>query len=195
MKHSRRLPMNLRWGILPLLALVTPAADLNAQGRWDEESPLAQVFDGLLSWHRVLADPELFGAEFPGVEEWDIVVGLFEAGESRTYRFDVTPGYRYRFAAAGDDNVIDIDLCLHDGEGREIRCDTTANDARPVIAIPRVAESADGIHQVVLHARAVERPALAGFIVVVSPIDDEEDTGTRRPGEPGADSPPLSCRP
>ena len=192
---ARRWTSSLRWGILPILALVAPVADLHAQSRWDEESPLVQVFDGLLLWHRVLANPDGFAFELPGEEEWDLVVGLFEAGESKTYRFDVTPGYRYYFGAAGDEGVIDIDLCLHDDEGREIRCDTTSNDARPVIAIPRGGESAEGIYQVVLHARVVEGRALAGLIVMVTPLDDEEHAGTPTLQDPGPDSPPGGRRP
>ncbi len=166
--------------MVPFLAMVVSADELHAQDLSDEESPLAEVFEGILLWHRLMADTARSGAQFLGAEQWGLVVGLFEAGESRAYRLDVTAGYLYRFAGAGDESVIDIDLCLQDDEGRETRCDETPNDARPVIAL--LAESG-GTYEIVLHARALERSAHAGFIIMVTPFD--ADAAPNAPSDNG----------
>ncbi|WP_428273606.1 hypothetical protein [Candidatus Palauibacter sp.] len=194
---TRRSLTRLPWGIVPLLALFAPSTELNAQGLPDDGSPLAQVFDRILAWHRVLADPDdgddHVAGEFPGGDGWGVVVGRLEGNEHPRYGFDVPPGYRYRFAAAGDDRVRDITLCLHDEEGNQIRCESPGH-ACPTLSVPRRGESAVGRYQVLLWARA-ERPALVGIIAMVSPLDDEGDAGTPTPRDPGEGSPPEGCRP
>lgn len=200
---TRRSLTGFLWGTLPFLALVAPSTELNAQDLPDDESPLVQVFDRILAWHRALADPgdgdDHVAAEFPvagelsgGGDGWGVVVGRLE-GKPPRYGFDVPPGSRYRFAAAGDDRVRDITLCLHDEEGNQIRCESPGH-ACPTLSVPRRGESAVGRYQVLLWARA-ERPALVGIIVMVSPLDDEGDAGTPTPRDPGEGSPPEGCRP
>ena len=164
MRACRR-PANLRRGIVPLFALAASATGLQAQGPWDEESPLADAVQEVLDlYHQLAADQAEPGekVQLPGAGQWGLVADPFQEGGSRVTEFDVTAGSYYRIVGVGEATATDLGLCIYDNAGREVRCDRIS-DAVPLRSF--TAESS-GTYRAVPVAKTLNRPAHAGLVIV-----------------------------
>ena len=111
--------------ILVLVFLLAPPT-LEGQAGYDES--LVEAVVDVLEW---LEDDDYTLAREFG--QWGLVFGWFYEGEEKDVSFNVTVGDRYMIAGGGDDNVEDIDICVYDETGREVRCDT-ATDNFPLVS-------------------------------------------------------------
>ena len=111
---------------LVLVFLLAPPT-IEAQALYDDS--LVEAVIDVLEW---LEDDDYTLAREFG--QWGLVFGWFSEGEEEgLIDFDVTAGERYMIAGGGDDNVEDIDICVYDETGREVRCDT-ATDNFPLVS-------------------------------------------------------------
>ena len=132
---------------------------------WEDESPFADAVGEVLRWYHQLTGDADGNSQLPGEGQWGLVAGLFRQGESKTIEFDVTAGSRYRVAGAGEDAANDLDLCIYDDTGREVRCDRMF-DAIPLLSFT---PDSDGTYRAVLIAKALDRPAHAGLVILHEP--------------------------
>lgn len=160
--QSYRRAANLRWGIIPVLALAASATGLQAQGPWSEESPLADAVREILVRYRQLAGDQAAPGEevqLQGSGQRGLVGGLFREGESKSIEFDVTAASCYTVAGAGKAVATDLDLCIYDDDGRRVHCGRKS-DAIPILSSTA---ASNGTDRAVANPR--DHPAHAGLVI------------------------------
>lgn len=119
---------------------------------------------------RVLQWLDMYGEEYAPVPEsgqWGLVFGWFEEGEAKELSFSATGGKVYRVAGAGDANSQDLDLCVYDGSGQELACDT-GTDNIPLVTFTA---KSTGRYRVVLTAYRISgNSTFAGMVLLRSKV-------------------------
>ncbi|WP_420464418.1 hypothetical protein [Candidatus Palauibacter sp.] len=137
-------------------------AKLEGQTAGDGASELAETTEGLQRWYTVWVENGEALVLLPGSDHWGFVVGRFGTGDVKEIEFTATSGVRYKVGGAGAAAARDLDICVYDAGGGQIRCDDAA-DTIPLVSF--VAEST-GTYKAQLIATDVERPTTAGMILV-----------------------------
>ena len=108
-----------RFSVTVALVVLLVPPTLEAQTLSD--SSIYEALNNVLSWADMQGDDYTLIPEFG---QWGLVFGWFGQGEEKDIAFSVDAGERYVIVGAGEENVIDLDLCVYDETGREVDCDT-----------------------------------------------------------------------
>ena len=99
----------------------------------------------------------------PESGQWGLVFGWFAEGEEKEIVFTTTKGQAYMIAGGGDASSEDLDICVYDAQGAEVRCDVLT-DNYPLVEF--TAEMS-GEYRAVLNAYALkELTSYAGMVIL-----------------------------
>ncbi len=141
-----------------LLAVVFTLAFVPGPAR--AQLDLQNAIKDVLDWIKVYEDNY---EAIPEMGQWGLMFGWFAEGEEKEFTFDVTADRSYVVAGGGDGNSKDLDICVYDARGAEVRCDQETDDVPLVLFDAKQS----GRYRAVLKAYSLsESTSFAGMVVL-----------------------------
>jgi len=151
-RRSNRIAFSWQLCAVGLMALLP--------GRLEAQLSLKGAVEDVLGWVELKqADYETI----PEMGQWGMTFGWFAEGEDKELQFTATKGKSYFIAGGGDSNSKDLDICVYDPKGTELKCDTATDD------VPLVTFDANqsGTYRATLKAYSIEgNTTFAGMVIL-----------------------------